>query len=149
MTASSEVKTSGGKATGAGLRGQTAGQTTIATVGKEGHGLTYRGYEIQQLAENAQFEEVAYLLLYGKAPNTSELAAYKGNRITSYNVCYTKLLRIWRAAVAAPFEWPETTNTSGFSAFTLVRVAEMSLKSRGILSSVITSYSIHYTKLYE
>lgn len=77
MTASSEVKTSGGKATGAGLRGQTAGQTAIATVGKEGHGLTYRGYEIQQLAENAQFEEVAYLLLYGKAPNTSELAAYK------------------------------------------------------------------------
>ncbi len=77
MTASSEVKTSGGKATGAGLRGQTAGQTSIATVGKEGHGLTYRGYEIQQLAENAQFEEVAYLLLYGKAPNASELAAYK------------------------------------------------------------------------
>jgi 2-methylcitrate synthase len=77
MTASSEVKTSGGKATGAGLRGQTAGQTAIATVGKEGHGLTYRGYEIQQLAEQAQFEEVAYLLLYGKAPNSSELAAYK------------------------------------------------------------------------
>ncbi len=65
------------KKTGAGLRGQTAGQTAIATVGQEGHGLTYRGYEIQQLAEHAQFEEVAYLLLYGKLPTASELKAYK------------------------------------------------------------------------
>ena len=41
---------SGGKATGAGLRGQTAGQTAIATVGKEGVGLTYRGFPIETLA---------------------------------------------------------------------------------------------------
>ncbi len=65
------------KKTSAGLRGQTAGQTAIATVGQEGHGLTYRGYEIQQIAERAQFEEVAYLLLYGKLPTASELKAYK------------------------------------------------------------------------
>lgn len=65
------------KKTNAGLRGQTAGQTAIATVGQEGHGLAYRGYEIQQLAEHAQFEEVAYLLLYGKLPTASELKAYK------------------------------------------------------------------------
>ncbi len=65
------------KKTSAGLRGQTAGQTAIATVGQEGHGLAYRGYEIQQLAEHAQFEEVAYLLLYGKLPTASELKAYK------------------------------------------------------------------------
>ena len=52
-------KTTGGKATGAGLRGQSAGKTTIATVGKEGHGLAYRGYAIEALAENAEFEEVA------------------------------------------------------------------------------------------
>lgn len=77
MNTTAEVKTSGGKATGAGLRGQSAGQTAIATVGKEGHGLTYRGYQIETLAENAKFEEVAYLLLYGKLPNRSELGAYK------------------------------------------------------------------------
>lgn len=71
------TKTSGGKATGAGLRGQVAGQTAIATVGKAGRGLTYRGYSIETLAENALFEEVAYLLMYGKLPTISELAGFK------------------------------------------------------------------------
>jgi 2-methylcitrate synthase len=69
---------SGGKATGAGLRGQTAGQTAIATVGKEGVGLTYRGFPIEALAQHARFEEVAYLLLYGKLPAQTELDAYIG-----------------------------------------------------------------------
>lgn len=78
MSASTEVKTSGGKATGAGLRGQSAGQTAIASVGAEGHGLAYRGYRIEQLAEHAAFEEVAYLLIYGKLPTAAELAAYQG-----------------------------------------------------------------------
>ena len=61
----------------AGLRGQVAGQTALCTVGKEGHGLTYRGYPIEVLAEKAQFEEVAWLLLRGKLPNRQELEAYK------------------------------------------------------------------------
>ncbi len=77
MTANDEVKTSGGKATGAGLRGQSAGQTAIATVGKAGSGLTYRGYPIETLAEHARFEEVAYLLLYDKLPTAAELEAYR------------------------------------------------------------------------
>jgi 2-methylcitrate synthase len=51
-----------------GLRGQSAGSTAICTVGKEGIGLTYRGYHIEDLAENATFEEVAYLLLQGALP---------------------------------------------------------------------------------
>lgn len=59
-----------------GLAGITAGESAIATVGKEGAGLTYRGYDIYDLAENARFEEVAYLLHYGKLPNASELKAY-------------------------------------------------------------------------
>ncbi len=62
---------------GAGLRGQSAGETALCTVGKTGSGLTYRGYDIKDLAANAQFEEVAYLLLYGKLPTQSELDAYK------------------------------------------------------------------------
>lgn len=60
----------------AGLRGQVAGQTSLCTVGQSGAGLTYRGYEITDLAENAQFEEIAYLLLSGKLPNRQELDAY-------------------------------------------------------------------------
>ena len=59
-----------------GLAGVTAGQTAIATVGKEGAGLTYRGYDIYDLAENASFEEVAYLLHRGSLPDREGLAAY-------------------------------------------------------------------------
>lgn len=59
-----------------GLAGVTAGATQLCTVGKEGAGLTYRGYDIYDLADRASFEEVAYLLLYGKLPNGKELAAY-------------------------------------------------------------------------
>ena len=62
---------------GAGLRGQVAGQTELCTVGKTGAGLTYRGYDVRELAEKCCFEEVAYLLLYGALPNKSELSAYK------------------------------------------------------------------------
>ncbi|GGO85474.1 citrate synthase [Marinobacterium nitratireducens] len=61
---------------GAGLRGQSAGETALCTVGKSGAGLTYRGYDIAELADKAQFEEVAYLLLYGKLPNRGELDTY-------------------------------------------------------------------------
>ena len=59
-----------------GLAGIVAGQTSISTVGKEGVGLTYRGYAIEDLAEKATFEEVAFLLLYGHLPNRSELEGY-------------------------------------------------------------------------
>ena len=62
----------------AGLEGVIAGRTAIATVGKEGKGLTYRGYSIYDLAEHSNFEEVAYLLIYGELPNDSELRRYKG-----------------------------------------------------------------------
>nr|WP_298891174.1 2-methylcitrate synthase [uncultured Acinetobacter sp.] len=62
---------------GAGLRGQVAGKTALSTVGKSGAGLTYRGYDVQDLAEHCQFEEVAYLILYGELPTQAQLDAYK------------------------------------------------------------------------
>ena len=62
---------------GAGLRGQTAGQTALCTVGKTGTGLTYRGYDISELAAGASFEEVAHLILHGDLPNADELKAYR------------------------------------------------------------------------
>jgi 2-methylcitrate synthase len=64
------------KVGGAGLRGQSAGETALCTVGKSGTGLTYRGYDMTDLAENSTFEEVAYLLAYNKLPNQSELDTY-------------------------------------------------------------------------
>ena len=62
---------------GAGLRGQSAGQTALCTVGKTGTGLTYRGYDISDLAAGATFEEVAHLIFHGQLPNAAELDAYR------------------------------------------------------------------------
>jgi 2-methylcitrate synthase len=59
-----------------GLAGVVAGETAASTVGKEGVGLTYRGYSINDLAEKATFEEVAFLLLYDHLPNRAELQQY-------------------------------------------------------------------------
>ena len=64
------------KLEGAGLRGQVAGETSLSTVGQI-EGLAYRGHKTETLAEKATFEEVAYLLLYDKLPNQSELNEYK------------------------------------------------------------------------
>lgn len=61
----------------AGLAGIVAGQSAIATVGLEGAGLNYRGYSIDDLAQHASFEEVAYLLHYGRLPKAKELQSYK------------------------------------------------------------------------
>ena len=66
-----------------GLRGISAGETTIATVGKEGTELSYRGYDIIELAELSTFEEVAYLLIYGDLPNSRQLERYK-TRLKSF-----------------------------------------------------------------
>jgi len=71
------------KLEGAGLRGQVAGHTALSTVGKAGKGLTYRGYAIEELAEKATFEEVAYMLLYGKLPTQSEYDSYS-EKLKSY-----------------------------------------------------------------
>ena len=60
-----------------GLRGQVAGETSLSTVGKSGSGLTYRGFDVKDLAEHAEFEEVAYLLVYGKLPSKTQLEKYK------------------------------------------------------------------------
>lgn len=59
------------------LSGTPAGNTALCTVGRSGNDLHYRGYDIHDLAAHCEFEEVAYLLLYGKLPNAAELAAYK------------------------------------------------------------------------
>lgn len=65
-----------------GLAGVVAGETAISTVGKEGVGLTYRGYSVDDLSEHASFEEVAYLLLEGRLPSKTELSAYEEKLIS-------------------------------------------------------------------
>jgi 2-methylcitrate synthase len=58
------------------LSGVVAGNTAVCTVGRSGNDLHYRGYDIKDLAEQATFEEVAWLLVYGELPTRSELHAY-------------------------------------------------------------------------
>lgn len=59
------------------LSGTIAGTTELCTVGRNGNELHYRGYNIMDLAENCEFEEVAHLLIHGKLPNENELRLYK------------------------------------------------------------------------
>ncbi len=59
------------------LSGVTAGNTALCTVGRTGNDLHYRGYDILDIAEACEFEEIAYLLVHGKLPNVAELTAYK------------------------------------------------------------------------
>jgi 2-methylcitrate synthase len=62
---------------GAGLRGQVAGETALCTVGQSGSGLTYCGYDISDLADKVEFEEVSYLLSRGELPTQTQLDEYK------------------------------------------------------------------------
>jgi 2-methylcitrate synthase len=59
------------------LSGVPAGNTALCTVGRTGNDLQYRGYDILDVAEAAEFEEIAFLLIHGALPTASELAAYK------------------------------------------------------------------------
>lgn len=59
------------------LSGVAAGTTALCTVGRSGNDLHYRGYDILDIADQCEFEEIAYLLLYGKLPNAAELQNYK------------------------------------------------------------------------
>ena len=59
------------------LSGTAAGNTAICTVGRTGNDLHYRGYDILDVAEQCEFEEIAYLIVHEKLPTQSELDAYK------------------------------------------------------------------------
>jgi 2-methylcitrate synthase len=78
------------------LSGVTAGNTALCTVGRTGNDLHYRGYDILDFADQAQFEEIAYLLVHEKLPTRTELAAYKSR---------LKSLRGIPANVKAVLEW--------------------------------------------
>jgi len=59
------------------LSGVAAGNTALCSVGRSGNDLHYRGYDILDVADNSEFEEIAYLLVHGKLPNAAELKGYK------------------------------------------------------------------------
>ncbi|MEO8675567.1 MAG: citrate/2-methylcitrate synthase, partial [Casimicrobiaceae bacterium] len=59
------------------LSGVPAGNTALCTVGRTGNDLAYRGFDILDIAETCEFEEIAHLLIHGKLPTTPELRDYK------------------------------------------------------------------------
>ena len=59
------------------LSGVVAGNTALCTVGRSGNDLHYRGYDILDVADTCEFEEIAHLLVHGKLPTKAELKAYK------------------------------------------------------------------------
>ena len=74
MTTSAEVKPKPKKSVA--LSGVPAGNTALCTVGRTGNDLHYRGYDILDFAEDAEFEEIAYLLIHEKLPTRPELLNY-------------------------------------------------------------------------
>ncbi|PKL96256.1 MAG: 2-methylcitrate synthase [Gammaproteobacteria bacterium HGW-Gammaproteobacteria-8] len=88
------------KKTAAGLRGQSAGETAICTVGAAGNSLRYRGYAVDDLAENTSFNEVAYLILKGELPTRSELNAYSA-RLKSLRALPSSLKQVLERIPAA------------------------------------------------
>ncbi len=75
------------------LSGVPAGNTALCTVGRSGNDLHYRGYDILDVANACEFEEIAYLLIHEKLPNATELAAYKA-RLTAMRALPAAVLEV-------------------------------------------------------
>ena len=82
------------------LSGVAAGNTALCTVGRTGNDLHYRGYDILETAEHAEFEEVAHLLIHGWLPNVAELGAYK-RRLQGLRTLPPAVRRILQAVPAS------------------------------------------------
>jgi len=86
------------------LSGVAAGNTALCTVGRSGNDLHYRGYDILEIAEAAEFEEIAYLLVHEKLPTRAELSGYKKRLQTMRGI---------PASVKAVLECPRVDSPDG------------------------------------
>jgi 2-methylcitrate synthase len=82
------------------LSGVVAGNTALCSVGRSGNDLHYRGYDILEIAERCEFEEIAYLLVHGKLPNAVELTAYR-SRLAGMRALPAALLGVLERLPAA------------------------------------------------
>src|SRR5690625_343645 len=103
------------------LSGVAAGNTALASVGKSGNDLHYRGYDILDLAEKSEFEEVAYLLIYGELPTKAQLKNYK-NKLRSYRGLPQNLKEVLKQITAAAHSMDVlSTSTSVLGYLLLIR----------------------------
>jgi 2-methylcitrate synthase len=87
------------------LSGVTAGNTALCTVGRTGNDLHYRGYDILDIADTSEFEEIAYLLVHGKLPNTNELTAYRKHLIAMRGIpAHVRAALEWLPASSHPMD---------------------------------------------
>ena len=96
------------------LSGVTAGNTALCTVGRTGNDLHYRGYDILEFAEKAEFEEIAHLLVHGDLPTSTQLAAYKAKLKTLRGLPHSVKTALEAIPAAAH---PMDVMRSGVSAF--------------------------------
>jgi len=86
------------------LSGVTAGNTALCTVGRTGNDLHYRGYDILDFADQAEFEEVAYLLVHEKLPTRDELTKYK-RKLQACAGCRSRSSGRWSSCRGARIRW--------------------------------------------
>ena len=125
-----------------GLAGVSAGETRICTVGKEGVGLTYFGYTIQDLAAKATFEEVAYLLLHGELPNRAQLDAYKKELASRRELPDALKIILERLPGDAP---PMDVLQTGCSALGSLEPENESRDQREIANRLMASFAAPFT----
>lgn len=133
------------------LSGVAAGNTALCSVGKSGNDLHYRGYNILDLAGKAQFEEVAYLLIYGSLPTQAQLNAYK-NKLKALRGLPNSLKAILKniPAAAHPMDVLRTT-VSALGSIQPEKDDHNTAGARDIADKLLASFSsallywYHYT----
>lgn len=130
------------------LSGVTAGNTALATVGRNGNELHYRGYDIMDLAEKAEFEEVAYLLIYGNLPNKSQLENYK-KKLKSFRGIPQPLKNVLKQipASAHPMDVLRTS-TSVLGTILPEKEPHHTAEARDIADRLIASFASHLLYWY-
>lgn len=123
------------------LSGVAAGNTALASVGKSGNDLHYRGYDILDLAENSEFEEVAYLLIYGELPTKAQLKNYK-NKLRSYRGLPQHLKEVLKQIPAAAHPMDVLrTSTSVLGTLLPERENQNAPEARDIADRLLASFS--------
>ena len=90
---------------GVGLSGVTAGNTALCTVGRTGNDLHYRGYDILDVADTCEFEEIAYLLVHGTLPTRAELAGLQGEADARCAACRIAVKQRWKHCPPRRIRW--------------------------------------------
>ena len=114
------------------LSGVIAGDTALCTVGRTGNDLHYRGYDILDVAETCEFEEIAYLLVHGSLPTLAELKNYKA-KLKALRGFPSRCCRRWNCCPPPRIRWTSCEAASPRSAASSPRPMITTSPARAIL----------------